>query len=239
MRSLAFLTPSAVAEEDVRGKTAIIVDVFRATTTILTALERGARMVIPVADMNEAGQLASNLDPSAFLLAGERLGKKIEGYHLGNSPSEMLPEVIAGKTIILTTTNGTRAVAAARGADHIVSATFRNLNASVEYVKALGKDVVVVASGWRGRLSLEDTLCAGYLLSELHGTDFQADEADDAFIAHSLYQRYKAQLTETLRAGSHAHRLHLMQADADVDYALHMNVSDGVPRLKDGAFVLK
>jgi len=101
MDAEVFLTYSNVGEEDVRGRTVVVIDVLRACSTIVTALDRGARAVMPVMDMAQAGKIAGNLDPDVYRLGGERNGEKIEGYHLGNSPHEYTQEQVEGRDVVL------------------------------------------------------------------------------------------------------------------------------------------
>ena len=147
MRIDVFFTPLGLSPGDVSGQGVVVIDVLRATTTVITAIANGAKAVIPAASSEEAVRLASNLEKDGVLLAGERKSLKIEGFALGNSPREMTPEVVAGKTIVLATTNGTPALVAAQRA------------ALVE-----GGALVVVCSGRERQFALEDAYTAGRLV---------------------------------------------------------------------------
>ena len=169
MNAEVFLTSSTVTEDDVKGRTVIVIDVLRASSTIATALNNWARAVVPVADTGSATKIASNLDPSSYVLGGERGGNKIQGFHLGNSPLEYTQGTIDGRTVIFTTTNGTVAISRARRAEHLVIGSFLNAERVVEFARQAGLDVTIICAGWRNRVALEDTLCAGLLLYRLWG----------------------------------------------------------------------
>ena len=132
-----FFTGAAVDPAAVPGTTAVVIDVIRATSTIMEALANGARAVYPVASTEEAVQLAASLGRDDSLLCGERKGVMIEGFDLGNSPREYTPDVVAEKQLVMTTTNGTRAFVAVQGAERVVSASFLNLSAVVEVAQLL------------------------------------------------------------------------------------------------------
>ena len=141
----------------------VVIDVLRACTTIVTALEHGARAVIPVTAPGEAGRIASTMDPDAVRLSGERDALPIPEYHFANSPRDFSAATIGGKTLILSTTNGSALFNAVEKADRVVAGCLRNAAAVADAIRANGDDALLLCAGWRGEPSLEDTLCAGYL----------------------------------------------------------------------------
>jgi 2-phosphosulfolactate phosphatase len=161
-----FFTGAAVDPAAVPGTTAVVIDVIRATSTIMEALANGARAVYPVASTEEAVQLAASLGRDDSLLCGERKGVMIEGFDLGNSPREFTPEVVAEKQLVITTTNGTRAFVAVQGAERVVAASFLNLSAVVEAVKDADR-LLVVCAGKEDRFSMDDAVCAGLLIQRV------------------------------------------------------------------------
>jgi 2-phosphosulfolactate phosphatase len=154
------LTPAALTDA-----TALVVDVLRAATSIVTALANGCVGVVPVGDPEEARRRAA-VTPGA-LVAGERRGEPLEGFDLGNSPLEFTRDRVAGRTVFMTTSNGTRALLAARPASAVGVAAFVNLSAAVGWALERGRNVVVVCSGERGERSLEDEVCAGLLVNRV------------------------------------------------------------------------
>lgn len=233
-----FLTGHTVTDEDVQGRTVVVIDVLRASSTIAAALHNGARAVIPVADMAEAGKIASNLDPSSYLLGGERHGDKIEGYHLGNSPIEYTAEVVKDRTVILTTTNGTRALAKARAAEHLLVGSFLNASAVISFIEAAGRDVAIICAGKQDRVSLEDTLCAGMLLQRLWGEDAPALLPDAARLAYTQYKHDRERLGEALRNAAHARYLAEKGYGSDVDFVLRTDALPVLPLYKENQLVL-
>jgi 2-phosphosulfolactate phosphatase len=167
MKIDVYFTPLGLAAGDLGGRGVVVMDVLRTTTTIVTALVNGAKAVIPAATSEEAVRLASNLEKDGVLLAGERRSLKIEGFALGNSPREMTPAVVAGKTIVLSTTNGTPALVAAQGGEPVLvgaPANFRALTERVRAVLAERGHLVIVCAGRDKQFALEDAYTAGRLV---------------------------------------------------------------------------
>jgi 2-phosphosulfolactate phosphatase len=238
MKAEVFLSSLDVTEDDVKDRTVIVIDVLRACSTIATALLNGARSFIPVADMAQASKLASALDPSTFLLGGERDGNRIPGYHLGNSPLEYSPDIVKGRTIIFNTTNGTVAMARARSARYLVTGSFLNAARVVEFVRDAGLDVTIICAGWRNRVSLEDTMLAGLLLYRLWNGREPGLVSDASHIAFTQYRNDKDQLEATLRRCNHAQWLTRNGYGADVDYCLRVDALSVLPYYEDSRLVL-
>jgi 2-phosphosulfolactate phosphatase len=157
------------AELDVglsQEQTAVVVDVLRATSTIVAALAAGARCIYPVTGTDEAIRLASSLGREDTLLCGERKGHKVPGFDLGNSPLEFTPEGVGGMRLVMSTTNGTRALHAAAGARRVIAASLLNLEAVTATVRG-AEDLVVVCAGREDRFALEDAVCAGLILEKV------------------------------------------------------------------------
>ncbi len=229
-----YSTAHSFQEDETRGKTVVVIDVLRASTTILTALDNGARGVIPVQDMGTASGIAAKLDSSTYLLCGERDGRKIDGYDKGNSPFEFDTPTVEGKTVILTTTNGTKAITRAAEAEAVHIACFRNARAVAELIAAQDREIMIVCAGWKNRLSMEDTLCAGLLVELLHQGNLPADASDGAVAAAGLYRTYGNDLLQVVAASNHAQRLVALGNATDIPYCCEVNVSTRVPSLHDG-----
>ncbi|NQU37984.1 MAG: 2-phosphosulfolactate phosphatase [Actinobacteria bacterium] len=161
-----YALPSLVTEEELAGRTVVVIDVLRASTTIAYALEAGAEVVLPCEEIQEAQRIADGLPPGEVVLGGERGGLPIEGFDLGNSPSEYTPEVVAGKSVVFTTTNGTRAMRHCRQAARVLIGSFGN--ATAVYDQLLTQDEIhIVCAGTRGQYSRDDILMAGLLVERL------------------------------------------------------------------------
>lgn len=178
------LLPGLIPPGALRGGVAVVIDVLRATTTMVHALASGAVAVIPCGEIDEARRVASALPGGTALLAGERLGLPIAGFDLGNSPAAFTTEACGGKTLVMTTTNGTRAILASLEADRVVIGAFVNLRATAERLAgelgAGGRPIHIVCAGTEGRISLEDSMLAGALASSLPAQSW--DPANDEAI---------------------------------------------------------
>lgn len=238
MDAEVFLTHSNISEGDVQGRTVVVIDVLRACSTIVTALDRGARAVMPVLDMAQAGKIASNLDPDVYRLGGERNGEKIEGYHLGNSPHEYTEEVVEGRDIILNTSNGTQALEQAKEADTLVAACFLNAGRVVDFIRQTAEAVTIVCAGRQNRLALEDTLCAGLLLDRLWDGDEPYPVTDSAHTAYTLYHTDRDDLGNALRGANHAEWLAQQNREADLDYCFRIDSLPVLPYYTENRLLL-
>ncbi len=160
-------TPSQLDELQLKDKNVIVIDVLRSSTTIAMALRSGAKEIIPVADIESAVKISGSLFGEVVLRGGERNGKMIEGFNLGNSPGEYTEQAVKGKSIIFLTTNGTAAMVKGRYAKNLVVAGFVNLSTVVEFLCGLQSDILIVCAGKEHRFCIEDSVCAGKIISKL------------------------------------------------------------------------
>ena len=223
-------------------QTAVVIDVLRATSVITTALENGAREVIPVKTVEEAQNLYAQCDTAKTLRGGERNALKIEGFDLSNSPLEYKKKVVEGKSLILTTTNGTNAINNIIGADEVVLACFRNGAAVVEHIVGLShrgsRDIAIVCAGTESHFSLDDGLCAGMIIELLkQRTEVETD--DLGLLLHRFYNESKDNLFGALSGCYHLKRLFTMGFYDDIKFCLETNCVQTVPVLKDGKIVRK
>ena len=224
------------------GQTAVVIDVLRATSVITTALENGAREVIPVKTIEEAQNLYAQCDTTKTLRGGERNALKIEGFDHSNSPLEYKKKVVEGKTLILTTTNGTNAINNIIGADEVVLACFRNGAAVVEHIVGLShrgcRDIIIVCAGTESHFSLDDGLCAGMIIELLkQQTEVKTD--DLGLLLHRFYNESKDNLFGALSGCYHLKRLFMLGFYDDIKFCLETNCVQTVPVLKDGKIVRK
>ena len=194
MRLDVAFSPFGLAPGEVQGRTVFVIDVLRAGTVMCAALHHGARAVIPAASTEEALKLAQTLGSDDVLLAGERNCVRIPGFALGNSPLEMTPEVVRGKTIVMTTTNGTRAVLATQGAQTVYSAVASNLTVAgrkAQEVLERERDLLLVCAGRDNGFSLDDAYCAGRFVVAAQGGRKRRKGLNDAALASlDLVRRY-------------------------------------------------
>ncbi len=232
MKAEVFLTPADLDPASVQGAAVAVVDVVRATTTIVEALANGARAIYPVASTEDAVRLAASLGRDDTLLCGERRSVKVEGFDLGNSPGEFEPRAVMGKRLVMSTTNGTAALARVEEADRIVTAAFVNLGAVADTLRQHAR-VVVVCAGRGGRFGLDDAVCAGHLLRALGGERELNDGARAAWALAGVMAPSVATLaaTEAGRAVT-AHGF-----AADLEICAQVDRHTLVPELRDQALV--
>lgn len=222
---------------DVKDSVVVIIDVFRATSTIATALYNGAKKVIPV-DSVEKCIAIGKATPNS-ITAGERDGKVIEGLQYGNSPAEYPKSFIEGKTLVLTTTNGTKLlhIALQKGASEIVTGSFPNLNAVCTFLEQQHKNVFLGCSAWKDRFNLEDTLFAGAVINAVK-QNFTI-HCDSSLMAEQMYLHHKNDLYAFARQTTHWHRLSKFGLDKDLDYCVTPNVANILPIYKNECLIVE
>lgn len=214
---------------DLANRTVIVIDVLRATSTIITALAHGATGVVPVETVGQAKQCSTAED----LLGGERYCKKITGFHAGNSPFEYTGDHIAGKRIVMTTTNGTRAIQKAARADHILAGSFINARACAQAAVSLRKDIALLCAGTQDTFALEDGLCAGLLVHELMQTaplpssTVTANDLGTTLLSAYLYHEHN--LLHVLSNCASGKRLIKLGFERDIAYCASINTVPLVP----------
>ena len=232
------LTPHTLDNVELEGKTVVVIDVLRSSTTICASLLAGARGVIPVAEPGEAGELRAKLGHEGSVVAGERHGVKIENFQFGNSPAEFTPETVAGKNVILCTTNGTGVFSMTTGASQVYSGALVNISSVAEEVAKLTQDTVIVCSGREGGFSIEDTLCGGMLIDTLAVRHRQRVILDDAGeLARLLYRERKDSLEAAIAEGEHGRYLTSLGMATDVALCSRVDSMPVVPVLRDGRLV--
>ncbi len=213
------LSPALLHLYDVRASIVVIIDVLRATSTIATALHNGAAAVIPVETVSECIETGRR---TGGITAGERDGKVADGLSYGNSPFEYPPDFIKDKTLVLTTTNGTRLLhmALASGAAGIITGSFPNLSAVCSYLQQQGKPVILGCAAWKDRVNIEDTLFAGAVINRVKA-HFSIN-CDSSAMAESLYLEAGDDRYAFMKAknASHYHRLTGFGLEKDIRYCL-------------------
>ncbi len=221
----AVALPDHLVDDQLCGKIAVVIDVLRATTTIVEALGNGARCVVPVGSVDGARMMAH--DREGALLCGERGGVKPDGFSLGNSPLDYSPCVVGGLDCVLTTTNGTRALHLATDGDEVLVGAITNANALCDWIRRDGRDAVLVCSGTDGGVSFEDCLGAGLIVDRL---GYQASDSA-AMMFHAMegaVERF-GDLRYAIESSFHAKRLIELGFEDDVTFACEVGVSSLVP----------
>ena len=199
---------------------AVVIDVLRATTTIAWSLQNGAEAIQAFASLEDLESAAAAWPAEKQLRAGERGGRRVDGYDLGNSPLAVVPDLVSGKRIFMSTTNGTRSLAAVRAVPLLVTACLPNRRAVAQRLLAVGaRQVWIVGSGWEGDYSLEDSLAAGAVVAAAQEADAGVVTAnDEALAALALWRQWQAEPEACLRAASHGQRL-IGLGNHDADFA--------------------
>jgi 2-phosphosulfolactate phosphatase len=211
---------------------AVVIDVLRATTTIATALNAGAEAVQAFRDMDQLMEVSENWPVELRLRAGERGGAKVEGCDLGNSPLDCTPELIKGRRLFISTTNGTRALQRVENSPTVITGSIINRQATVRYLLDSQPETVwMLGSGWEGSFSLEDTVCAGAIAASLLAKAPQEVTIgnDEVIAAIALYTQWQDQLVELFRQASHGQRLLRLNCDEDLKYCAAIDSLEVLP----------
>lgn len=228
------LSPALLHLFDTKDTITVIIDVFRATSTIAAALDNGALSIIPVASVTECIALG-NATPDS-ITAGERDGKVAEGLQYGNSPSEYPSSFVSGKTLVLTTTNGTRLLHMVTDAAEIITGSFPNLDAVCSFIREQRKNVLLACASWKDRFNLEDALFAGAVAAKVT-EDFNIN-CDSAMACMSLNNDSRGEYFEYLKRGAHYKRLSGFGLESDMIYCTTPNIHPVVPILKEKKLVV-
>lgn len=212
----------------------VVIDIFRATSAIVTAFYNGVSKMIPVATVEEAREYQQN----GYMAAAERNGEMIEGFELGNSPFGYMNNKVKGKIIAISTTNGTQAIEASRKASKVVVGSFLNLDVLCEYLASQKREVVLVCAGWKNKFNLEDTLFAGAVVDKLMSESNFTTGCDSAIASRHLYSLAKNDMYAFLGNSSHRNRLAKLDLERDIQYCLTPNQCPVIPIL-EGKYLVK
>lgn len=215
------LTPDLIDQHNLAGKIAVVVDIFRATSCMVTGLSSEVKAIYPVATIDECLALGTK----GMIMAGERGGQKIEAFDIGNSPFDYQSDKVKDREVAVSTTNGTLAISKSGEAKEVLIGAFLNLAATINYLKEKGQDILIHCAGWKGTPNLEDTLYAGALIHELGEVEATNDSA---FIALSLYHKHEDNLERAGKASAHAKRLAGFGITRDISFCMKKNVYDTV-----------
>lgn len=215
---------------DHKGKIVVVIDVLRATSTINTLLFLGANHVKPVGSLEECKVLKED----DYIIMAERMGKKVEGFDYGNSPTKFKEENIKGRKVAIATSNGSKAIIKSEGSKRTILCSFLNIESVINLIKKYESDVLLLCSGWLGKTNLEDTLCAGGIVSGLDNFEI---ESDTALMAKALHNNTD-DILETMKLSSHAKRLSGYDNKVDIEFCSRVNTQPIVPILNGNQIVL-
>lgn len=216
----------------------VVIDSLRATSTMITAFENGCAGFIPVSTIEEARNLALTLQDPNILLGGERRAKPLEGFHVGNSPRDYCSDKIQGKIVVMTTTNGTRALVASRGAAEVFIGAFLNLSAVCLRLKESGRDILIACSGEKNLFCLEDFVCGGAMVACLEKSGIPLILSDAARAAKILYDHFSPDICGMLEDSEWGQYLECIGLGEDVRVCAQIDSSKVVPVYRDGKVFL-
>ncbi|TGD78922.1 2-phosphosulfolactate phosphatase [Hymenobacter wooponensis] len=228
-------SPELLPLYDLQGRVAVVVDILRATSSIVTALAQGVTHLVPFSELEPCREMASQ----GYLTAAERDGRQAENVDLGNSPFGYLDGVVPvrGRSVAITTTNGTRALHLSAAAEHVVLGAFLNLGAVADFVRQQQQDVIVVCAGWKGKFCLEDTLFGGALAQRL-AQEFDVTSSDATLAALDLWQAAQPDVAAYLLKSSHVRRLNSLESHKDMEFCVRQDAYDLVPVFREGRIVV-
>lgn len=228
-------TAEEVHYKDHQNRIGVVIDVLRATSSAIMALNNGCSTFIPITTIDEARELAREFEPGKVLLGGAKRGVKVEGFDLGNSPNDYKEEIIRGKDIIFTSSNGTKAMHELKGAEEVLIAAFLNVSAVCHELLALESDVLIACSGDFGVFSLGDAVCAGMIVQRLDGgLSGKLEKSDAAAVTQMLYGVHKKDIRGMLFRSEWGQYLIGLGLGRDIDTCAEVDSAPIVPRFKDG-----
>ncbi len=211
----------------------VVIDVLRATSAICAAFDHGVKSIIPV----DSVEIARDYKKRGYLVGAEREGKIVEGFDFGNSPFSYMTDEVKGQDVVLTTTNGTRAIHLAKDADQVVIGSLLNLDALCQWLEKQNKHTLCLCSGWQNKFNLEDTICAGAITEYLLNTGKFISDEDSSIAAKYLYLSAKDNYFGYLKSSSHRRRLRNLNLNEDIKYCLTPNTSQAIPVLHEDKLV--
>jgi 2-phosphosulfolactate phosphatase len=211
----------------------VMVDVLRASSAICTALQYGVERILPLETLEEAQEYHDK----GYIVAAERNGQVVEGFDLGNSPYHYMKEELKGKTVAMTTTNGTRAIRAVDSDKTVLVGSLNNLSALCRELGRLGKNTLVLCAGWQDRFNLEDSICAGAITADLLLEKGFVSLHDSSIASKYLYLSARSNYFGFLRSSSHRRRLKALDLNEDIKYCLTPDRNEMVPYCRNGSIV--
>lgn len=226
------ISAADIKENKIAGKTVIVIDMLRATSVIVTALNNGCSKVIPFLTVEEATAFAEK-NRQAFILGGERKAIKIQGFDCSNSPLEYKKELVEGKTLVMTTTNGTRAINACKEASNILIGALINAASVAKKAMDINKDIVIVNAGTDGQFSIDDFICSGYIIENIINHTKDVFLTDISTTANYVYKS-NPDIISFIKNATHYKRILELELFEDLEYCCKKDIVNIVPEFKNG-----
>ncbi|KJZ84682.1 hypothetical protein ClosIBUN22A_CONTIG168g03427 [Clostridium sp. IBUN22A] len=225
-----------IIESKLENKIAVVIDMFRATSVIVTALNNGCEEVIPFLTIEETLESSEELNREEYILGGERRAVKIDGFDLSNSPLEYTKEVVENKKVLITTTNGTRTLTKSNSAKRIIIAAMINAKAVADKLLEINEDVVIINAGTNGNFSMDDYICSGYIINEMLKVDNNIELTDISKTANMIYEN-NSDIISYVKEATHYSVMKSLELDNDIEYCMKKSIVNNVPEYKDGKIV--
>ncbi|MFC6103453.1 2-phosphosulfolactate phosphatase [Olivibacter domesticus] len=225
------LSPALLPLHDIKNSIVVVIDIFRASTSMCYGIANGAEGIIPVAEVSTCAIYKDH----GYLLAAERNGEVVDGFDFGNSPFSYVEEKVKGRTIVLTTTNGTKAIHLSREAKKVVIGSFLNLSILCDWLQKQKEDILLVCAGWKDNFNLEDTIFAGAVINKLKASHQKEDDASIA--AETLYNCAQPDISTYLAESAHSRRLQNLGIQKDIDFCLQVDTLNVIPVLEGDRLV--
>ena len=227
-----------ISESKIENKVVVVIDMFRATSVIITALNNKCKEVIPYLTIEETLEHAKKLNRESYILGGERRAVKIEGFDLSNSPLEYTQERVENKTVLMTTTNGTRTLTKSTTAKKILIAAMINAKTVAKRLIEINDDVVIINAGTNGNFSMDDYICGGYIINEMLKSNKDLQLTDIAKTASMVYEGHK-DILSYVKDATHYSVMKSLELEKDIEYCIRKSIIDVVPEYYDGKIILK
>lgn len=222
-----------INENKIKEKVIVVIDMFRATSVIVTALNNGCNEVIPYLTVEETIKSARQMKEEEYILGGERKAIKIDGFNLSNSPLEYTKENVKGKSVLMTTTNGTRTLTKSIGAKRVLIAAMINAKAVAKRLLEINEDVVIINAGTNGNFSMDDYICSGYIINEMLKINDKLNLTDISKTANIIFETYP-NIIDYVKEAAHYSVMKSLELDRDIEYCIQKSIIDIVPEYKNG-----
>ncbi len=221
-----------IKESKIKDKIVVVIDMFRATSVIITALNNGCKEVIPYLTIEETLEEARKLGREDYILGGERRAVKIDGFDLSNSPLEYTKNNVENKTVFLTTTNGTKTLTKSKSAKRIFIGAMINAKAVANNLMKINEDVVIINAGTNGNFSMDDYICSGYIINEILKDDKSIELTDIARTANIIYEE-NVDIMSYVKQATHYSVMKSLELDNDIEYCVKKSIVNIVPEYKN------
>ena len=225
-----------IVESKIENKIVIVIDIFRATSVIVTALNNGCKEVLPFLTIEETLENAKRFNRQDYILGGERRAVKIEGFDLSNSPLEYIEDIVKNKHVLMTTTNGTRTLTKSTSAKRILIAAMINARAVAEKLIEINEDVVIINAGTSGNFSMDDYICSGYIINEMLNHDKGLELTDIAKTANIIYKG-NYDILSYVKEATHYSVMKSLNLDCDIEYCIKKSIINIVPEYKNNSII--